>query len=269
MIYARYLRGGRWVPGARRCASLKGAALLAGRVAAHRGSRRRRARVRQRIARSCAAPSARSRRVREARTTGAATFSVAFDLDEASQQAAHRAADAARDAKVTIKPPPPRATRRFPVEWPVALGTIEARSRRSRSTCRPAACSCSRTSRSSSATTLNFSIVLDDGGAPIAGRAKVVRTISDDRSAARAGSHAGFGLGIVEMTEADRMRWLGFLARIERRAEKRVLIGAEPARLAELQAALASLRLRGHRRHRSGRARAARERRTRGPQTPC
>ena len=37
------------------------------------------------------------------------------------------------------------------------------------------------------------------------------------------------------------MRWLAFLARIERRAEKRVLIGAEPARLAELQAGLASL----------------------------
>ena len=37
------------------------------------------------------------------------------------------------------------------------------------------------------------------------------------------------------------MRWLGFLARIERRADKRVLIGAEPSRLAELQAALASL----------------------------
>jgi hypothetical protein len=35
------------------------------------------------------------------------------------------------------------------------------------------------------------------------------------------------------------MRWLGFLARIERRAEKRVLVGAEPARLAELQAGLA------------------------------
>ena len=37
------------------------------------------------------------------------------------------------------------------------------------------------------------------------------------------------------------MRWLGFLARIERRADKRVLIGADPARLAELQAGLASL----------------------------
>src|SRR5678809_693046 len=37
----------------------------------------------------------------------------------------------------------------------------------------------------------------------------------------------------------SRMRWLGFLARIERRAEKRVLIGASPERLAELQAGLA------------------------------
>jgi hypothetical protein len=35
------------------------------------------------------------------------------------------------------------------------------------------------------------------------------------------------------------MRWLAFIARVERRAEKRVLIGASPSRLGELQAALA------------------------------
>jgi hypothetical protein len=87
---------------------------------------------------------------------------------------------------------------------------------------------------------ISFSVALDDGSAPIGGSARVVRMISEVE-AMEAGLDAGFGLELFEMTEADRMRWLGFLARIERRAEKRVLIGAEPARLAELQAGLASL----------------------------
>jgi hypothetical protein len=67
-----------------------------------------------------------------------------------------------------------------------------------------------------------------------------VRQIRDAEAKA-AGLHAGFGLLIVSMSEADMMRWYGFLARIERRADKRVLIGAQPARLAELAAGLASL----------------------------
>ena len=43
------------------------------------------------------------------------------------------------------------------------------------------------------------------------------------------------------MTEAHRARWREFLARVERRAQKRVLISAPPARFAELRAGLASL----------------------------
>src|SRR5262249_34029318 len=37
-----------------------------------------------------------------------------------------------------------------------------------------------------------------------------------------------------------RLRWVHFLDRIERRADRRILIGASPARLAELQAHLAA-----------------------------
>ena len=84
------------------------------------------------------------------------------------------------------------------------------------------------------------------------------------RGRARCGLAPGFGISIVEMGEADRMRWLGFLARIERRADKRVLIGASPARLGELQAALAACGLRRHGRHRS-RARSSSSRARRAP----
>jgi hypothetical protein len=51
----------------------------------------------------------------------------------------------------------------------------------------------------------------------------------------------GYGLRITDMAAVDLGRWVAFLTRIEKRAEKRVLIGATPARLAELQMALAAL----------------------------
>jgi hypothetical protein len=44
----------------------------------------------------------------------------------------------------------------------------------------------------------------------------------------------GYGVNIIDMGEDDRARWLGFLRRIEKRADKRVLVGASPSRLAEL-----------------------------------
>jgi hypothetical protein len=52
------------------------------------------------------------------------------------------------------------------------------------------------------------------------------------------GRPAGYGMSIVEMSEADRERWRGFLGRIEQRAGRRVLIGASPIRFAELQGGL-------------------------------
>ena len=144
---------------------------------------------------------------------------------------------AARDAKITIKPPPPRATRRFPVEWQVALGTMRGAVKAMALDVSTHGMFVQPAVALELGTTLTFSVVLDDGSAPIAGRARVVRQLKDVEAKA-AGLHAGFGLLIVSMSEADMMRWYGFLARIERRAEKRVVIGAEPARLAELRRGL-------------------------------
>jgi hypothetical protein len=239
VIYARYLRSGRWVPVRVGALSLKGAALLAGAlprsndrvdVAFTFGSHR--AIVRGIVGKVSS--------MREAAQTGASTFNVAFELDDNSRRQLTALLTAARDAKITIKPPPPRATRRFPVEWNIALGTI-------RGAVKATALDVSMQGMFVQAavplevgSTLTFSIVLDDQTSPIAGRARVVRQIRD-AEAKECGLLVGFGLLIVSMSEADRMRWLGFLARIERRADKRVLIGADPARLAELQAGLASL----------------------------
>jgi len=86
---------------------------------------------------------------------------------------------------------------------------------------------------------LTFTAVLDDGLPPVSGRSRVVRNVSD-ADARTVGVSPGYGLSIVDMTAVDRERWCAFLARIEKRASKRVLIGAAPARLAELQGGLVS-----------------------------
>ncbi len=237
VIYARYLRSGRWVPVRVGALSLKGAALLAGalprvddQVDLALAYETHRALVRGAVGKVST--------LGEARQTGATTFSVAFDLDEASRRQLTQLLTAARAANVTIKPPPPRATRRFPVEWPVALGTMRGAIKSEALDVSVSGMFVRPNVPLDLDSTLNFSVILDDGGAPIAGRAKVLRQITNEE-AARCGLAPGFGIGIVDMSEADRMRWLAFIARIERRAEKRVLIGASPSRLGELQAALA------------------------------
>jgi hypothetical protein len=239
VIYARYLRSGRWVPVRVGALSLKGAALLAG--ALPRSDDRidvaftfglHRAIVRGVVGKVSS--------MREATQTGASTFNVAFELDDSSRRQLTELLTAARDAKITIKPPPPRATRRFPVEWHIALGTIRGAVKATALDVSMQGMFVQPSVPLEVGATLTFSIVLDDATSPIAGRARVVRQIKD-AEAKECGLLVGFGLLIVSMSEADRMRWLGFLARIERRADKRVLIGADPARLAELQAGLASL----------------------------
>lgn len=237
VIYARYLRGGRWVPVRVGALSLKGAALLTGAlprlkdkvdVALTFGSHR--ALVRGVVGKVSSA--------RESQTTGAATFSLAFDLDEPSKKQLTALLTAAREAKITIKPPPPRATRRFPVEWPAVLGTNKGTIKATALDVSTGGMFVKPSVSLELGSMIEFLVTLDDGLTPVAGRAKVVRLIGDSE-AKQCGLAPGFGLTIMEMTEADKMRWLAFLARIERRAEKRVLVGAEPARLAELQAGLA------------------------------
>ncbi len=236
-IYARYLRSGKWIPIRVGSLSLKGAALMTGAlprlhdhvdVALSYGGYR--ALVRGAVGKVST--------MREAASSGASTFSVAFELDVASRRQLTTLLRAARAAKVTIKPPPARATQRFPVEWPICLGTIRGAVKGDALDVSASGLFVRPNIALDPGATLNFSVVLDDGGAPIAGRAKVVRKIGEPEAQA-AGLAPGYGFSIVDMTSYDRERWQAFIARVERRAEKRVLIGASPARLAELQAALA------------------------------
>ena len=176
----------------------------------------------------------------EAALTGAPTFTVAFELDTTSRRQLTTLLTAARAANITIKPPPPRQARRYPVEWPVCLGTMRGavRGDRARRLARRHVRAPDQRARAR-----HQPDVL--GGAR---RRRRVRSPGARGSCAKstrprratAGSLPGYGLQHRRHGRTDRLRWHDFLVRVEKRAEKRVLIGASPARLAELQAGLAA-----------------------------
>ena len=235
-IYARYLRGGRWVPIRIGALSLRGATLMAGalprsedRVDVALTYAGHRAIVRGTVTKVSTR--------QEAATSGAATFVVAFELDDAARRQLTVLLTTARAANVTIKPPAPRSTRRYPVEWPICLGTVRGAVRAEALDVSSDGMFVKPLHALSIDAILTFSVVLDDGLSPVSGRTRVVRHLSDGEAQA-AGLVAGYGLSILEMAEPDRARWSAFLARIEKRASKRVLIGASAVRLAELQGGL-------------------------------
>ena len=235
-ISARYLRSGRWVPLRVGSLSLKGAALMAvalprvnDRVEVALAYAQHRALVRGAVQKVST--------MREAETSGATMFSVSFELDDGSRRQLTALLTAARAANVTIKPAPPRGTRRYPVEWPVCLGT-------SRGAVRAEALDVSADGmfvKPVHPLTLDahvtFSAVLDDNQPPVSGHARVVRNITE--AAARAdGLWPGYGLVILEMVDTERERWSRFLRRVATRASKRVLIAASAGRLTELESGL-------------------------------
>jgi hypothetical protein len=237
-ISARYLRSGRWVPLRVGSLSLKGAALMAvalprvdDRVDVALAFAQHRALVRGAVAKISS--------MKETESSGATMFSVNFELDDGSRRQLTALLTAARAANVTIKPAPPRSTRRYPVEWPVCLGTT-------RGAVRAEALDVSSEGmfvKPIHALTLDshvtFSAVLDDSLPPVSGHARVVRNITEV-DASTTGLSPGYGLEILEMTDLERERWSGFLSRVSKRATKRVLIAASAARLAELETGLVS-----------------------------
>jgi len=238
IIYARYLRSGRWVPIRIGALSLKGTTLMAGalpRVEDHvdiaLSYSAHRALVRGAVAKVSSAE--------EVALSGASSFTVNFELDDVARRQLTNLLTAARAANVMIKPPPPRSTRRFPVDWPVCLGTIKGAVRAEALDVSDGGMFVRPLHSLEVDSHVTFSVVLDDGGTPISGRTRVIRQIAESE-AKTAGLSPGYGIAIVDMPVADRDRWSGFVRRIALRTEKRILVGAAPARLAELQASLAA-----------------------------
>jgi hypothetical protein len=236
-IDVRYLRSGRWAPARLRALSLKGAYLITAafpRVGDHvhiaLGLGDLGALVRGVVFHVTTAA--------DIASTGTSGYAVRFDLDDAAKAQLSALLHRARARGITITPPPPRGAIRLPVQWPVKLSTP-------RGAIKGDALDVSRHGMFVHAARnldvdapVSFSAVLDDGTSPVSGRARVVREVSES-DAARRGLRAGFGLSIQEMGDSDLERWNLFLARVQRRSEHRILIGASPQRLAELTAGLA------------------------------
>jgi hypothetical protein len=235
-IDVRYLRSGRWAPARLRALSLKGAYLITtafprvgDQVHIALGLGDLGALVRGVVFHVTTAA--------DVASTGTSGFAVRFDLDEAARAQLSVVLHRARARGVTITPPPPRGAVRLPVVWPVRLGTA-------RGAVKGDALDVSRGGMFVTPVraldldqAVSFSAVLDDGSAPVSGRARIVREISES-DAARRGLRSGFGLAIQEMTDTDLERWQLFLARVQRRGERRILVGASPGRLSELTAGL-------------------------------
>jgi hypothetical protein len=233
-IGVRFLRGGKWLPARIGALSLRSAVILTGAAprvedSVHVGLTYRdtSALVRGRVTRLCD----------ESSVSGATGFVVDFELDAPAHQQMVTLLTSARRANVTILPPPPRTSRRLPVEWPVSILTRDG-DIQSHALDISAAGMFVRTRQNFALDSIvQFSMVLDDGGSVVYGTARVVRRVTDDDATQRA-FVAGYGLHLLALDGSASQRWEKFLVRVYHRCQRRILVGAHPARLAELSALL-------------------------------
>jgi hypothetical protein len=173
---------------------------------------------------------------RDAVETGSSGFAVRFPVEpgpmrERLVELLHKA----RAEHVVIKPPPSRTSVRFPVRWPVEV--------RGKDGTYGDALDVSLGGFFFSPQmplrdeVITAVVPIDVGDPPIELRARVARAISSTDATSR-GLTAGYGLEIVDMSDGDRVRWSRFLARVERRSARTVLVGAAPRRLEAIARAL-------------------------------
>lgn len=236
VVGVRFLRGGHWSPARLRSLSARGAYLVTGapprigdavHVALDLADRT--ALVRGTVYHVTTA--------RDATTTGSSGFAVRFASDATpARSRLLELLQEARNRGVVIKPPPPRASMRFPVRWPVELRAAH-----------PSHVDALDVSSGglfvnaptlAVGTRLAITIPVDVGDPPIELTAAVVRVVSASVASAR-GLAPGAGLAIVDLSEGDGVRWSRFLVRVERRATRTVLVGASMPRLEAITRALA------------------------------
>lgn len=237
-IDVRYLRGSEWVTARLRSLSLRGAYLVTGAlprpgdtVHIALGFRGAGAMMSGHVYHVTT--------VEDAAETGSSGFAIRFPQDQSSQREQLVALlRRARAAGVTIKPPPARVAVRFPVHWPVRLGT-----RYGGITAEALDVSTGGmflgVDRDLPDGDLLFQMPLDNDDAAISGRARTVRRVTDQMALAR-GLSQGYGLLITELSDLDERRWTCFLERVRRRSERRVIIGARGPRFDALMQSLAS-----------------------------
>lgn len=239
-IDVRFLRGGQWTLARLRALSVKGAYLVTGapprtddEVHVALGFRDHGALLRGTVYHVTSAA--------DALTTGSTGFALRFPNDSsAGRRQLVDLLTAARAAGVTIKPPPARHAVRFPVCWPVQIGLGDASLHGEALDVSTGGLfvAAGDSARIAVGDEVSLAIPLEQDEA-VTMRARVARALSSDTASAR-GVRGGFGLELTEVSELDRRQWIGFLDRVRRRTERRVVVGASPARIDELSAALAA-----------------------------
>lgn len=168
---------------------------------------------------------------------GSVGFAVRFPMDPSPTRSQLIALlTKARAAGVTIKPPPTRSSVRYPVCWPISLDALGGNSpnRHIDATDLSLSGMFLATQDMIGSRELSFSMPTDDQDQPpIKGVARIVRTITPQEARQR-GIREGYGAEIVAMSDGDHERWHEFLDRVQKRTERRLLVGAAAARLDEI-----------------------------------
>lgn len=173
----------------------------------------------------------------EAQTGGAAFFQVKFALDEVGREKLYALLLRARQAKAQMLPPPPRASRRSAVVWPLMLATPRGSIRAELLDVSERGLFVAPLRELELEGNIGFSLVIDDQVTSVSGRAQVVRRLESAEAKAR-NLRSGYGLELTDLAGSHRQPWERFVARIRRRAARRVLVGAPAARFDELASSL-------------------------------
>ena len=232
----RFLRGGQWSPARLRSLSARGAYLVTG-APPRLGDE-------VYVALDFDERSALARGVvyhvtsaRDATATGSSGFAVRFAAEpSAARTRLLELLQFARSRGVVIKPPPSRAAMRFPVRWSVALRNAHPShvdaldvSLGGLFVCAPGL---------GVDAVVGVTVPVDVGDPPIELTTRVARVITLGVAEAR-GLAPGAGLTITAVSDGDRVRWQRFLARIERRTTRTVVVGAALPRLEAITRVLA------------------------------
>jgi len=165
-------------------------------------------------------------------------FSVAFGtLEPAKADRLVELLRKARDAGVSLTPPPVRGAPRFPVSWPVVVRTDAAAQR-------AIALDVSWSGvyldiKAEVGSDILFAIPLDNAGDSIRCRGTVVRTVTSTQAEAFQ-TVAGCGITITHFGSGDADRYRAFLERVKSRCQRRVVVAAAPLRAQGLTKALAA-----------------------------
>jgi hypothetical protein len=171
---------------------------------------------------------------------GAAGFGARFLLGtEAERSTLERLIAMVGDGARSLTPPPRRREARYPIRWPVLVRTSRGKSSLSALDVSRHGLfvAVDRATPSPLSTSVQVTLPLDDVGGPIQASARIARTIAPEVARQR-GIAPGYGLELTGFSDEDATRFAGFVDRIGRRAERKIVVGAAPERLDALCAEL-------------------------------